>query len=249
MNGPCERGLLQFLQRVPDPRGRQGRRHSQSAMLAALVCAQLCGFHGFDAVAAWARSIPLAFWHALGGRRWPPCANAFNNLMKVVDPDALERALWDWVTEGLGLELGESDLEATVVDGKALRGTRSRHARALTVVAALDRTTGCILSQTDVDPDTNEATAAVAFLESLVLENRVVLGDAAYCGRRLCETIVAGGGDYLVVVKDNQPQLHSDARRATTVQSSLSPLRPSPGGGGDGSHGRDEQGTRPRRTA
>jgi hypothetical protein len=195
-------------------------------MLAALVCAQLCGFHGFDAVAAWARSIPLEFWHALGGRRWPPCANAFNNLMKVVDPDALEHALWAWVTEGLGLELGDADLEATILDGKALRGTRTRHARAAMIVAALDRTTGCVLSQTDVDPDTNEAAAAIGFLESLVLENRVVLGDAAYCGRNTCETIVSGGGEYLVVVKDNQPHLHADARWATTVQPSLSPLRP-----------------------
>lgn len=226
MNGPCERGLLQFLQEVPDPRGRQGRRHPHTAMLAAIVCAQLCGFHGFDAVADWVRSIPISFWHALGGRRRPPCANAFNNLMRVVDPDALERALWRWITEGVGLELDTADLEVTILDGKALRGTRTRHARAAMVIAALDRRTGCVLAQTPVDPDTNEAAASLAFLESLVLENRVVVMDAAYCLRNVCETILAGGGDYVVIVKDNQPHLHSDARRATTVQPGLSPLRP-----------------------
>ena len=39
-------GLLEFLQRVPDARGRLGRRHPLSAMLAAVVCATLCGFRG-----------------------------------------------------------------------------------------------------------------------------------------------------------------------------------------------------------
>jgi hypothetical protein len=249
VNDPCERGLLQFLQRIPDSRGRQGRRHPQTAMLAAFVCAQLCGFHGFDAVAAWARTIPLSFWHALGGRRWPPCANAFNNLMKVVDPADLERALWQWITEGLCLELADGDLEATLVDGKVLRGTRKRHARAALVIAALDRTTGCVLSQAPVDPDTNEAAASIAFLKALVLENRVRVLDAAYCQRNVCETITEGGGDHLIVVKDNQPQLHDDARRATTVQPSLSPLGASQGRPRDAAPPHRREGSRSRGTA
>jgi predicted transposase YbfD/YdcC len=38
----------------------------------------------------------------------------------------------------------------------------------------------------------------------------VVTGDAQYTQRDLCQSIVAGGGDYVVVVKGNQPQLHQD---------------------------------------
>ncbi|MEZ6051798.1 MAG: transposase family protein [Planctomycetaceae bacterium] len=48
-------GLLQFLQQVPDPRGREGQRHSHVAMLAALICATLCGFPGYAGVAQWIR--------------------------------------------------------------------------------------------------------------------------------------------------------------------------------------------------
>ena len=33
------RGLLEILQQVPDPRGREGLRHPMSAMLAAIICA------------------------------------------------------------------------------------------------------------------------------------------------------------------------------------------------------------------
>lgn len=99
------------------------------------------------------------------------------------------------------------------------------------------------------DPDTNEAAASIAFLKALVLENRVLVLDAAYCQRNVCETITEGGGDYLVIVKDNQPHLHDDARRATTVQPSLSPLGPSQGGPRDAARPHPREGSRPRGTA
>ena len=39
------------------------------------------------------------------------------------------------------------------------------------------------------------------------LEGRVVTGDALYCQRDRCAQVVAAGGDYLLIVKANQPQL------------------------------------------
>ncbi len=34
--------------------------------------------------------------------------------------------------------------------------------------------------------------------------------DAMGCQREIAETILTGGGDYLLAVKDNQPTLHRD---------------------------------------
>ena len=50
-------------------------------------------------------------------------------------------------------------------------------------------------------------TLAPILLEALPLAGRVVTGDALYCQRRLCQQIQAAGGDYLFVVKANQPTL------------------------------------------
>jgi hypothetical protein len=38
----------------------------------------------------------------------------------------------------------------------------------------------------------------------------VVTGDALFCQRNLCQQVLAAGGDYLLIVKDNQPTLHAD---------------------------------------
>jgi predicted transposase YbfD/YdcC len=55
-----------------------------------------------------------------------------------------------------------------------------------------------------------ELTVAPALLGQVALEGRVVTGDALYCQRKLCQQILAAGGDYLVVVKANQPDLYED---------------------------------------
>ena len=60
-------------------------------------------------------------------------------------------------------------------------------------------------------PDkTNEIGAASAFLLTLALEGRIVTADALLTQREIARTILDGGGDYLLVVKANQPTLHAD---------------------------------------
>jgi predicted transposase YbfD/YdcC len=53
-------------------------------------------------------------------------------------------------------------------------------------------------------------TEVPALLAALPLAGRVVTGDALYCQRALCTQILDGGGDYLVLVKGNQPTLLAD---------------------------------------
>ncbi|MCA9085966.1 MAG: ISAs1 family transposase [Planctomycetaceae bacterium] len=216
-------GLLQFLQRVPDPRGRKGRRHPLTAMLAVVVAAMLCKFEGYESVAQWVRLLPIEFWHAFGGTRKPPCANCYRELMNEVCSLELERALNAWITEGLGLNL-EDEAAGIIIDGKVLRGTRSDHNRTMQILTALDQHTGCVLSETAIAADTNEAKTAVEFLKSLVLEGKTVVGDAGFCQRDICETILSDHGEYLILVKDNQPTLHKEAIQAFVIPEGSSPL-------------------------
>lgn len=53
---------------------------------------------------------------------------------------------------------------------------------------------------------------AEAVLAQVDLRSHVVTGDAAFCQRELSKQVVAAGGDYLWVVKENQPTLLDDLR-------------------------------------
>lgn len=55
--------------------------------------------------------------------------------------------------------------------------------------------------------------AVPALLASLPLEGRVVTGDALHAQHASCEQIVQAGGDYLFIVKGNQPTLQSEIER------------------------------------
>jgi predicted transposase YbfD/YdcC len=58
-----------------------------------------------------------------------------------------------------------------------------------------------------------------------VLTGRVIVADAAYCQRDLCQQIVDSGGDYVVTVKDNQPTLKRDIENAFVIPKGFSTLR------------------------
>ena len=56
----------------------------------------------------------------------------------------------------------------------------------------------------------SELSMARALLARVRIRGRVLTGDALYCQRWLCERVVEGGGDYLVMVKHNQKALYED---------------------------------------
>jgi DDE_Tnp_1-associated/Transposase DDE domain len=198
--------LLTFLSQVPDPRGRQGRRHPLEAMLASIVCAMLQGARGYDAIAEWVRLQEVELWHVFGFTRTPPKAGAFRKLLMALSPTDFERVLTDWAKYCLGMST-EKSLEAVALDGKTLCGTLQPHERAVHLLAFLDQRTGCVLSQVRVDAKTNEHKAALELFKTLVLEGRVITGDAMFCQREVCQEIRDRGGHYFFTVKDNQPTL------------------------------------------
>ncbi len=226
MSPADSRSLLDALEQVTDPRGRQGQRHPHTAMLAAVVCAVLCGARGLRPIAQWVRAQVPATWHWLGFKRKPPCANCFSNLLKSISVEEFERAVRQWtdrVTQGTPRD---ESLSALSIDGKTLCGTLQPHQRAIHLLSAFDHQSGCVLSQMQVDHKTNEAKTAISFLKTLVLEGKVIVGDAMFCQREVCREILDSGGDYLFVVKDNQPTLLRDIASAFADTKAFSPLGP-----------------------
>jgi hypothetical protein len=193
--------LLEALQQVPDPRGAQGRRFSLAAMLAAIVCAILSGARGYSAISEWIHAQPKQVWWMLGFYRRPPTTGAFRNLLMAIDSAALEQVLRDWILPHV--DVPSEELEALAIDGKTLCSTLGEHGRSIQLLSLFDAKSGCVLSQMPVPTTTNEAKAALEILKTLVLEGRVVTGDAMFAKPEICRAIIDSGGDYLLVIKDN----------------------------------------------
>jgi hypothetical protein len=150
---------------------------------------------------------PLA--HALGFRRGKtPTTSTLSRTLRRFDARQLEDVLSGWVRA----RLGPDAVEQISLDGKTLRGSRDGDVPGQHLVAAYAPAVRAVLAQIRVDSNTNEHKAALELLGILPLGGKVVVGDAMFCQRDLAERVVEAGGDYLLVVKDNQPGLEIDVR-------------------------------------
>ena len=219
--------LLTILSQVPDPRGRKGRRHPLAAMLAAVICGLLSGARGYETLVEWLHDLPVDFWHFLGFTRRPPKKDAFRDLLMKLDPALLERVLSEWIEDDISLDDDDPAVQGVSIDGKTLCGTLRPFARAVHLLSAVDHRTGCVLSQCRVDEKTNEHKGSLELLRSLVLKGRVVIGDAIFCQREICEQVIEDEGDYLFAVKENQPSLlRAIELELVADEAAFSPLQP-----------------------
>jgi hypothetical protein len=246
MIGPPPGSLLAFLAEIPDPRSRMGRRHALPAMMAHACCAVLCGCRGIAAIAQWGRDQPIELMHQFGYTRTPPSFGAFQALFARLDAAALEAALGRWAAHLLGPAVAD-ELRAVALDGKVLRGSGTADAPAMHLLAALDQLTGGVLAQARVPAETNEHKAALALLKGMVLQGRVITGDAMFCRCDLCTQVVGDGGHSLIKDDDNQPTLKADI--AAAFKPASSPLRPAAPGRRGRRGGDDGQAWRPDRAA
>ncbi|WP_417735091.1 ISAs1 family transposase [Rosistilla oblonga] len=221
MKVPAAGSLLAILAAIPDYRGRKGRRHSLAAMLAAIICGLLTGAKGCTAIAQWLHDQEPEFWHSIGFLRKPPTSNCFRDVLLGLPPETLENAVRSWVTEYLAAVPGE--LGPVALDGKTLRGTLQPHGQSIHLLAMFDAATGGVIAQARMPGHTNEHKAAMRLLRSVVLKGRLVTGDAMFCQRDICREITDSGGDYLVAVKDNQPELKETIE--SEFRSGRSPLQ------------------------
>jgi DDE_Tnp_1-associated/Transposase DDE domain len=209
--------LLEVLAEVPDPRSRHGRRHPLPAILALVVLAMLRGCRGPVAIAQFGRDYGTPLAHALGFNRGKtPAASCLCDLLSRLDAVAFEAALSRWIASRTppAAAAAEGDKQAEKepisIDGKTLRGSRDGDVPGQHLVAAYAPLTEAVLVQVRVDAKTNEHKAALELLGILPVKNRIVIGDAMFCQRDVCEEIIDQEGEYIFFVKDNQPSLQAD---------------------------------------
>ncbi len=213
-------GLLQFLAEIPDPRSRHGRQHPLPSILALACCAILCGARGYSAIGQWAHDHDISLMHRLGFTRKPPKSGGIRKVLMALDRVALEAALTRWAEALLGRPAATdgAPLQALALDGKTARGSFDGLEKAVHLLSLVAHESGLTGAQAEVPQGgadkTNEHKAARRLLEGLILEGRLITGDAIFCQRDLSRQVLQGGGHYLWTVKENRPTLLADIRAA-----------------------------------
>jgi predicted transposase YbfD/YdcC len=214
--------LPQAFATVPDPRRAQGTRYSVAAILSLAVVAVLANHTSVLAMAEWAARQTRHVQRALGfARGTTPHQTTIARLLGRLDPAAVAAAVAQVFDPSVPGEVRERGSQGVALDGKAQRG-RLRHGATPThpihAVSAFCHDLRGVLAQLIVDAQQHEAELSVApeLIGQIDWQGRVLTGDALYCQQNLCTQVVEAGGDYLLIVKENQPTLLADSMQVFT---------------------------------
>jgi predicted transposase YbfD/YdcC len=206
--------IARFFTRLRDPRRRHLRRHLLLDLVVITLCAVIAGANDWQQVVTFAVQRQAWLQTFLALPNGIPSHDTFERVFDRLDPLVFQGCFSQWA-EGLAQTLG---LKQIAIDGKTLRrsGNTVKGWKPLHVVSAWATRCQLSLGQVAVDEKSNEITAIPRLLELLDLHGALVTIDAMGCQKDIAAKIVAGGGDYVLAVKDNQPHLLAD------IQESLS---------------------------
>jgi DDE_Tnp_1-associated/Transposase DDE domain len=198
--------LVECFATVPDPRRYRSVIYPLPALLGLITLGLLMGRTSLAAFRRLHKDYGDGLLFALGfGRARVPSKSSLSRLLRRLQPQAVEAALSRWVAARL-----PPGVDLLSLDGKALRGSKDGEVPGQHLVSAYAPQAQAVLAQIRVDAKTNEHKAALRLLGVLPLAGKVVVGDAMFCQRDVAKAVIDQGGDYVLIVKDNQPGLATD---------------------------------------
>lgn len=193
---------------LKDPRVERTKRHKLLDIIVITICGVICGADDWVNLEIFGNAKLEWFKTFLELPNGIPSHDTFGRVFAAINPQEFEKCFIEWVRTIYQLTQGQ----VIAIDGKQLRGSSMSEAgkSAIYMVNAWASVNRLVLGQLKVDEKTNEITAIPALLKLLEISGCIVTIDAIGTQTRIAETILDGGGDYLLAVKENQGKLYED---------------------------------------
>lgn len=218
--------LLDVFRQAPDPRD-SNTRYRIGPVLTLIAMALLAGRREIAEIARFATTLTPPQRRRLGLPRKKgtrafyevPGYGVFYQVLTRMDPEAFAPRLNGWLQSQAG-----TLPQALALDGKMIRD----HIGLLTLAQHEDGAPQAVAvyDQKEGTPRC-ELTAAATLLEKLpALDGKIITADPLHCQRHHARTIVEKGGDYLLQIKGNQPNLLKQAQGLDALKDT--PFLPTP---------------------
>jgi predicted transposase YbfD/YdcC len=200
--------IKKYFRRLKDPRVVGRSRHLLVDIIVLAICGVIADCDDWPEIVLFAQKRRAWFQRFLKLPHGVPSHDTFERVFGQLEPRAFQGCCLAWlraVADVLGLG-------HIAIDGKTLCGSAGSKWGPLHVVSAWATEANLTLGQVAVDGKSNEITAIPPLLELLDLRGALVSIDAMGCQKEIAKKIVAGGGDYLLIVKANQEHLLEDVQ-------------------------------------
>ena len=193
---------------LSDPRESGRVDHKLLDIVTITVCAVICGANNWVEVEVFGQSCHAWLSQFLELPGGIPSHDTFGRVFGLISGEAFQRSFASWMQS----MFEHSDGQMIAIDGKRLRRSHDKKSNkaAIHMVSAWAQENRVVLGQVKTASKSNEITAIPKLLELLDIKGCIVTIDALGCQRAIAGKIKAGGGDYVLALKGNQSQLHTD---------------------------------------
>jgi hypothetical protein len=137
-----------------------------------------------------------------------PCYSHLTNLVGLLDADELNNIFMEFFQKLVQTVSGKT----VSIDGKTVCSTANMadYTSPLHIASAFVAENGITIGQLATEAKSNEIPAVQQLIRLLNIKGALVVTDALNCQKETAKAILEGGGDYLLAIKKNQPNLHED---------------------------------------
>jgi hypothetical protein len=127
--------LYRHLLKIKDPRGKYGKRHKKTTILAIAIGAILGGADSYLAIWDWAKNLTQSLRKKIGcrleeGEGVIPSESTIRRFLQKLDPESVDLHLSGWIMEHIGKP------KAIAFDGKTVRGSKDDSKEAIHLLSA-----------------------------------------------------------------------------------------------------------------
>jgi len=206
--------LLGAFQQLTDPRDPRGVRHPFAGLLAVIFLGLLSRQPDFASIARWAKRHWAVLKPAFGlTRTYAPHETTYSRAAALFSVDEFRTALALWLARVM-----TAAPVVAAVDGKTSKQADDADGDPIHALNVFAHGANVCLADWPVGGgEGTEPEVLKAHLDELFAlwpSLRILTGDAIFCQRPLAAAIIEAGRDYVLAIKDNQPDLFETVRAA-----------------------------------
>ncbi|MCL2065486.1 MAG: ISAs1 family transposase [Candidatus Cloacimonetes bacterium] len=203
-----------------DPRSMRNRKHRFYDIIVLSILAVTAGAESYEDIERYGKEKIDFLKGYLSLDHGIPSHDTINRLFQAINPIVFQECFNAFTQQ---LVSNDNSRDIIPIDGKTSRGSRDTFSGKgpLHSVHAWSVENGICIAQQACDGKGNELGAIRDMLDYLIIENCIITIDALGTQTDIVEKIINKGGDYVLAVKENQPNLskkvHSITENTTCV--------------------------------
>lgn len=201
--------MQEYFEEITDEREPWKIKHNMLEIIIMTICAVAGGCDAWEVIEDFCKVKEEWFREHLNLELKNGIAShdTFQRVFGMIKPAEFERNFISWIKA----VSKKTDGEIVSIDGKTLRGSKDSDRNPIHMVSAWANANQMVLGQLATEEKSNEITAVPALLELLDVSGCIVTADAMSCQKDIVSKITSGKADYVIGLKDNQPNLRKDA--------------------------------------